>query len=350
LNDADRTSTIGSLPDGYPEKYFTTYLPDATDFFCSADHSMTPSRVLLALVLMIFAVVLVAGCTSTEDVSPQNGTASGAGPAIPTTGTMLQQYTPPLDHATALRLYRENLSPAQKKIPEAVLKVIDPAYPAGAENITALRESMIAMQQLLPAEQAAASWYSTTVVSGRPVGDQVQLVIHVNKSAFLESVNPRLALGGGKIYNTIFHNVVSWVDVQDLERLAAMDEVTSLELYITPQPKHGNQVTLYDISGFLKEWNEKMHWGYSDGQIDQFNRSLQNGLLKKYQGDSGLLSFNIPDMKTFCLEVGDAIGLTKNQSEHFAEAADDDLMQDKMDSLARSEYNTTGPGGPGHGS
>jgi len=37
-------------------------------------------------------------------------------------------------------------------------------------------------------------------------------------------------------------------------------------------------------------------------------------------------------MKSFCLEVGDAIGLSKNQSEAFAIAADDDLRRAKITS------------------
>jgi hypothetical protein len=45
------------LPD---EKYFTIYLPDGTDF-CSGN-PMTPSRVTLALVFVMVAVLLAAGC------------------------------------------------------------------------------------------------------------------------------------------------------------------------------------------------------------------------------------------------------------------------------------------------
>jgi hypothetical protein len=310
--------------------------------------AMTQLRTTLALLLLVAAVLLAAGCTIPSDVSPQNGTACGTGPVVATTGTMLRQYTPPLDHATAFRLYQGNLSTAQSKIPDDLRKVIDPAYPLGTESRPQIRNYMISMQQLLLAEDAAASGFSTPMFSGRPVGNQVHLVIHINPSASLKIVNPYLSKR--EVYDQNSHTVVAWVDQQDLERLAAMDEVTALQMYFSSdQPKAGNQVTLYDITGFLKEWNEKMHWGYSDGQINQFNRSLQNGLLKKYQGDSGLLSFNILDMKTFCLEVGDAIGLTKNQSEQFATAADEDLKQGKLAFLAKSEYYTTGPGGPGQG-
>ena len=42
-------------------------------------------------------------------------------------------------------------------------------------------------------------------------------------------------------------------------------------------------------------------------------------------------TLDIPDIKTFCLEVGDAIGLSKNQSEAFAIAADEDLRRAKID-------------------
>jgi len=91
----------------------------------------------------------------------------------------------------------------------------------------------------------------------------------------------------------------------------------------------GNQVFLVNIQGFLTKWNEKMHWGFSSEQIEQYNQSLRTGLLKKYQKYPGSLSYNIPDMQSFCLEVGDAIGLTRNQSEVFANAADEDLRNAK---------------------
>jgi hypothetical protein len=309
---------------------------------------MTPSRVMFALVLMMVAVLLAAGCTSMTDVSPQNGTASGTGAAIPTTATMLRKFTPPQDHATAMRLYQGNLSHAQSKIPDDLRKVIDPAYPLGTDSRPLIRNYMISAQQLILADEAATAGFSTPMFSGRPVGNQVHLVIHINPSASLKIVNPYLSKR--EVYDQNSHTVVAWVDQQDLEQLAAMDEVTALQMYFSlDQPKSGNQVTLYDITGFLKEWNEKMNWGYSDGQIEQYNRSLRNGLLKKYPEKPEYFSFNIPDMKTFCLEVGDVIGLTKNQSEQFATAADEDLKQGKLAFLAKSEYNTTGPGGPSRG-
>ncbi|MDD1699527.1 MAG: hypothetical protein LUQ04_01905 [Methanoregula sp.] len=37
-------------------------------------------------------------------------------------------------------------------------------------------------------------------------------------------------------------------------------------------------------------------------------------------------------MKSFCLEVGDAIGLSKNQSEAFVIAVDDELRRAKITS------------------
>jgi hypothetical protein len=98
----------------------------------------------------------------------------------------------------------------------------------------------------------------------------------------------------------------------------------------TPYVPGGNQISISDFPKFLAKWNDKMHWGFSPQQIDNFSSSLENGVLKKYQTNPNYPSLEIPDLKPFCLEVGDAIGLSKNQSELFATAADDDLLRAKI--------------------
>ena len=92
-----------------------------------------------------------------------------------------------------------------------------------------------------------------------------------------------------------------------------------------------NQVIIGDFQNFLVEWNEKMGWGISTQQIENYNHSLTSNILKKYQTTPGYPTLDIPDIKSFCLEVGNAIGLTKKQSEEFAAAADDDLQKDKIE-------------------
>jgi hypothetical protein len=107
-------------------------------------------------------------------------------------------------------------------------------------------------------------------------------------------------------------------------------EVADFSRYTTKSPiLRGNQVLIVDFQDFLGKWNEKQHWGFSPGQIEQFNQSLVNGLLKKYQERPGSLTYDIPDIKPFCLEIGDAIGLTREQSDAFAVAADEDLRKSK---------------------
>jgi len=93
-----------------------------------------------------------------------------------------------------------------------------------------------------------------------------------------------------------------------------------------------NQVYISDFQSFLVEWNGKMNWSFSTQQIEMYNLTLENGLLKKYQTIPGYLTLDITDMKSFCLEVGDALGLTSRQSERFASAADFDLRKAKISS------------------
>jgi hypothetical protein len=100
----------------------------------------------------------------------------------------------------------------------------------------------------------------------------------------------------------------------------------------TPYVPGGNQLLITDFPRFLAEWNDKMHWGYSPQQIENYSRKLEEGVFKKYKINPDYPTLNIPDMKPFCLEVGDAIGLSKTQSEVFATAADNELRRAKITS------------------
>jgi hypothetical protein len=105
----------------------------------------------------------------------------------------------------------------------------------------------------------------------------------------------------------------------------------TLDPNATPYVPGGNQISISDFPRFLAKWNDKMHWGFSPEQIENFSHSLENGVLKKYKTNPNYPSLEIPDLKPFCLEVGDAIGLSKKQSEVFAIAADEELIKDKIE-------------------
>ena len=98
----------------------------------------------------------------------------------------------------------------------------------------------------------------------------------------------------------------------------------------TPYIPGGNQLLITDFPRFLAKWNDKMHWGYSPQQIENYSRTLEDGVLKKYKKFPDYPTLDIPDIKSFCIEVGDAIGLSKQQSEAFAIAADDELRRAKI--------------------
>ena len=100
----------------------------------------------------------------------------------------------------------------------------------------------------------------------------------------------------------------------------------------TPYVPGGNQLLITDFPRFLAEWNDKMHWGYSPQQIENYSRTLEDGMLKKYKKFPDYPTLDIPDIKLFCLEVGDAIGLSKTQSEVFATVADNELRRAKITS------------------
>ena len=80
-----------------------------------------------------------------------------------------------------------------------------------------------------------------------------------------------------------------------------------------------------NITELLVFWNKNLHWDLSREQIDEYALSMEkNGVLKKYMTNPDYPhALFIPDKHQFYREVGGALGFTQSESEDFILAIDD---------------------------
>ena len=131
------------------------------------------------------------------------------------------------DKVLALKQYRENLTWPRNRIPETVLQVTDPAFPETSITREQAREQMIASRHLLPADQAIQR-FNLTNTSGTVIGDQVFLTIYVYPNTSTYTLDPLVTSMSNR--KEKYHFAEAWVDVSNLERLAASESVRGMEL------------------------------------------------------------------------------------------------------------------------
>jgi hypothetical protein len=221
------------------EKYFTIYLPDGTDF-CSVcivrygDHSMTPLRTSLILLLLVLVVMLAAGCAGQvgDGKSVADVTTSVTTTMPVPSGTMDAITKSNEEMVLALKIYRENLTSPCKKIPEDLLKLTDPNYPKTGNTPAETRAFLISTNEMIPAEQAI-SRLSINNTTGHPVGDQVYLIIKVNSSESTHIVDPAITSLIGRYEES--HAITAWVDINNLEKLAGIDGFDKMKVNVPPE-------------------------------------------------------------------------------------------------------------------
>jgi len=167
----------------------------------------------IALVLMIVALLLTAGCSSPPVDTPVSDT---------TQVTMTPETKTTYDPMSALRSYRQNLTFPRNKIPENVLQITDPAFPELEISRERVRSDRVASHHLITAENAKTR-FNTTTISGQLVGDQVFLTVYVYPNASTHVLDPFVTEVTNR--KEQFHGIEAWVDVSNVEKLAALDQV-----------------------------------------------------------------------------------------------------------------------------
>jgi len=80
-------------------------------------------------------------------------------------------------------------------------------------------------------------------------------------------------------------------------------------------PRTDSEMYVENIHDFLTYWNQQLNWGFSSTEIDSYSLSMEQGVLKKYLTTPGSHGLHVQNDRLFYLEVGDALGFSKAQSE-----------------------------------
>jgi hypothetical protein len=205
------------------EKYFTIYLPHRTAFFShmtartrDPESRRMPVYAAVTLVLAMVAVLLAAGCVS-HPLTENNLTQMTVPPS--TISVDLERQN---DWAYQ---YRDNLTPAQKKIPGDLLQIIDPNYPKEHRHFT--KKDLAANFYFVPAENASQEF---NISESQALADGGEILVHIDlqSSASLDVIDSLVTKIDGK--SEKWHFISAWIGLNDLESVASRPEVIQIRL------------------------------------------------------------------------------------------------------------------------
>lgn len=152
--------------------------------------------------------------------------------------------------------YKENMTEWQKKLPTDLLYIIDPKFPEMGNTREQVKEMMRGHNQLVYADEAIKI-FGISQTSGQPVGDHVNVYISVNASVSTRIVESYFT----KVDNifkdfTGVNRITGWVDLNNLEKIASLKEVSGIDLVIPPslgsyEPEQMNDTVSISGNGIL---------------------------------------------------------------------------------------------------
>ncbi|MFA5268813.1 MAG: hypothetical protein WC379_12655 [Methanoregula sp.] len=177
---------------------------------------MTRTCIVFFTVLAISCALVTAGCVSHQFVE-KNSTEITVSPS--TISADLDQQN---DWAYQ---YRNNLTPAQKKIPAELLPIIDPNYPK--EHIHITKKDLAAGQFFIPAEKASQK-FNISEYQAQEDGGEIYVHIDLQPTASLDVIDPYAT--DIPIKNEEWDFVGGWVGLNNLEKIASLPDVKEIKL------------------------------------------------------------------------------------------------------------------------
>jgi hypothetical protein len=183
---------------------------------------MTPPRTTLALLLLVKTVLLAAGCISGS---------VGGNVTIPSPNTVETKeitYYDDIAFKDPMTAWRANLTYPWTKIAPNILVFIDPGYPVSMHGNTGeqLKQIWIRSRVAIPADEGITR-FNLTNKTGHTVGEHVFVTIRVYPNSSTHILDPFVTQITSR--QEELHGVETWVDVNNLEYLAALDGVRDMK-------------------------------------------------------------------------------------------------------------------------
>ncbi len=177
---------------------------------------MTRPRIIFFIVLIITGTLVAAGCVS-HPFAENNSTEITVSPST---------ISPNLDQQNDWAYqYRNNLTPAQKKIPAELLPIIDPNFPKDQWTMTT--KDLADYPYFIPAENASQE-LNISESQALEHGGEIKVGITLQPSATLDIIDP---FATKILYkNEKWHYVGAWVGMNNLETVASIPQVNKIEL------------------------------------------------------------------------------------------------------------------------
>ncbi|MFA5269014.1 MAG: hypothetical protein WC379_13665 [Methanoregula sp.] len=124
-----------------------------------------------------------------------------------------------------IELYKQNQTPAQKKLSNDLLQLIDDKYPIKTQSRDQIKQRMYTRKQLIPKSDGGTKQkLSPEITQG--VDDQVNVEIYLEQSSPTNITNSLVTQVTGRDEKN--HFVEAWVGINNLERLASSPGVKAI--------------------------------------------------------------------------------------------------------------------------
>jgi hypothetical protein len=185
--------------------------------------SKNRKRTVCVIVALILVMVAIFPCVGAVYHKPENFTRSTLPPEI------WQKWDRNSEAAISHQffVYLQNLTVWQQKLDPQILELVDPDYPyIGLRTNESLKNWMITFDKsLIPVEQA-----STELGISQPEGDLIWVKISVDSEASMNDLYPYMP----NITSQGNEDVIAWIYVKDIEKIASLDTVKSIEMPLLP--------------------------------------------------------------------------------------------------------------------
>ena len=134
-----------------------------------------------------------------------------------------------------VRDVKSNLTGAQKKLSTDLLQLLDSTFLPHGQDMETLEMQMTHLRQFRPASSVSSAR------DGRVAGDMVYVYIHLNPFAETQTIEPYVWEVTDRDEEN--HLAVAWVEVNDLETLASLEEVRTIRTVMPPILRTGSVTT-----------------------------------------------------------------------------------------------------------
>lgn len=134
-----------------------------------------------------------------------------------------------LEFAEEAESYKVSLSEAQQKLTDDLLALTDENYPMPPSlTVEQLKENMKRRHQLVYAGEADV----LGIKNGNVSSDLVYVYIYIDESSNTSIIDPYVSKVVSR--QEKYHFATAWVQIDNLEKLASLQEVRSIDLVLPP--------------------------------------------------------------------------------------------------------------------